>query len=622
MQTQDTMMVPYGKLRISPRNVRDEGKLPKVDDGILELADSIEAQGGLLNNLVVTEHGKGQRQHCEVEAGGRRLSALSVLFERGKITKSTLIPCKRVSIARAVAASLAENIHRAALHPADEYAAFKRLVDDGSSIEEVATAFRITPRVVERRLKLANVAPRFLAMYKADDIRIDEVMALAITDDHERQSQVWDALPVHSRNARDLREALTEAEIDIKHDPVARYVGISAYTKAGGASRRDIFSDTEDAYLLDAALLHTLAQKKLDAKVAAISKEGFAWVEGRLRLDFVDRQAFGRIGTVRREPTTKEAKAIEEVKETMAPLEEKLEASELSDEEFDELDELGRRLNELQEALDVPDPQQQAIAGAIVTIGRDGKVEILRDLIRPEDKKRMVRERVAKASEVADGSEVVGDSAASPYSEKLTRNLTSHVTAALQLGLARHPHAALAALTHTLLRQVFDDERPDDSWSTQSVVKITHHSVAVDRHAPNIVGSPLQQELDKIKESWRARLPATNWLDWLLSLPQEDVLQLLAFCVATSLDSITHKLPSTEAKTLAHAVSLDMADWWQPTGDSFWSHVPKAVAVRAVTEAVSAEAAAPLEKGKKGEAVRVAETLLASTRWLPPMLRL
>lgn len=35
---------------------------------------------------------------------------------------------------------------------------------------------------VERRLRLARLAPRFLAMYRADEIGPDQLQALALTD--------------------------------------------------------------------------------------------------------------------------------------------------------------------------------------------------------------------------------------------------------------------------------------------------------------------------------------------------------------------------------------------------------------------------------------------------------
>jgi len=52
---------------------------------------------------------------------------------------------------------------------------------------------------------------------------------------------------------------------------------------------------------------------------------------------------------------------------------------------------LQEEIDQLEEALEVPDPEQQALSGAIVTIGRDGKVEIERGRLKPQDVKRFRR---------------------------------------------------------------------------------------------------------------------------------------------------------------------------------------------------------------------------------------
>ena len=47
----------------------------------------------------------------------------------------------------------------APLHPLDQYRAFQTLRDKGMSIEEIAAAFFVAPRVVQQRLRLAAVSP-------------------------------------------------------------------------------------------------------------------------------------------------------------------------------------------------------------------------------------------------------------------------------------------------------------------------------------------------------------------------------------------------------------------------------------------------------------------------------
>src|SRR5262249_17331974 len=147
-----------------------------------------------------------------VVAAGRRWRALKLLLKRKKITLDYKVPCLITTPERATAISLAENSGRVELHPADEYEAFRRLVSGGMSVEDVAAKYRVAPVVVKQRLKLANVCPDFIALYRSGEIGYEHMMAFAITDDQEQQKAIWNALPKHGRTAYAIRRALTESE--------------------------------------------------------------------------------------------------------------------------------------------------------------------------------------------------------------------------------------------------------------------------------------------------------------------------------------------------------------------------------------------------------------------------
>ena len=55
--------------------------------------------------------------------------------------------------------------------------AFRRLIDEGLIVAQVASRFGVSALTVERRLKLARLAPRFLAMYRADEIGSEQLQA-------------------------------------------------------------------------------------------------------------------------------------------------------------------------------------------------------------------------------------------------------------------------------------------------------------------------------------------------------------------------------------------------------------------------------------------------------------
>lgn len=180
--TKNLILVPLSRLVLRPtgRNVR---KTPRMS--IPELAVSIQ-RVGLLQNLIVIASADGE--HYEVVAGGRRLAALKLLAKKHRISKEWEVPCLLVADGTARTASLTENVQREAMHPADQFEAFAALVAEGRPIEDIAADFSVTPLVVQRRLKLANVSPRLVADYRADAVTLDQLMALAITDDHAAQN--------------------------------------------------------------------------------------------------------------------------------------------------------------------------------------------------------------------------------------------------------------------------------------------------------------------------------------------------------------------------------------------------------------------------------------------------
>ena len=266
---QHMLLVPLSCLRPSRRNVRKTAG-PSIE----ALAASIE-RVGLLQNLTVTLAADGV--HYEVVAGGRRLAALRLLAKKRRLAKDWNVPCLRVEDVSARTASLTENLQREAMHPADQFEAFAALVAEGRPIEDIAADFGVTPLVVQRRLKLANVSQRLMADYRADEVSLDQLMALAVTDDHSAQEAAFYASPEWQRGPQALRDRLTEREINARH-ALVRFVGLAAYEQAGGAIRRDLFAeDDEGVYLADAALLERLVREKLELHAEEVRTEGWAW---------------------------------------------------------------------------------------------------------------------------------------------------------------------------------------------------------------------------------------------------------------------------------------------------------------------------------------------------------
>src|SRR5690606_32439400 len=71
----------------------------------------------------------------------------------------------------------------------------------------------------------------------------------------------------------------------------------------------------------------------------------------------------------------------------------------------------------------------------------------------------------------------------------------------------------------------------------------------------------------------------------LLAKSQDELVRLLAVCVASTLDVVTPRAtPHQRGAELAQAVGLDMAARWKPTAEGNSKHVSKAAILQAVGE--------------------------------------
>lgn len=607
--------IPVRQLSLSPLNVRKTA----CEASIEELAELIHAEG-ILQNLDVYECPQGEREEettHAVIAGGRRWRALQRLIEQGRITSDYPVPCLIVSYERAVQISLAENSGREPMHPADEFEAFRQLIDAGQSTENVAARFGVTPTVVERRLKLANVSPRFIALYRDGEITLEHLMAFAVTDDHGRQEQAWESLKAFDRTPDMIRHALTQHEVSLR-DPMARFVGIKAYEKAGGIIHRDLFAEEDGDLRLDGELVRKLATAKLEKCAERLRKEGIAWVHVCAEFDYAARAAYGRVRTAFRDPNEEEQRTLEAISTEREQLQAQIEEAQ---EDEPQLANLEERLAELEQQedtlntqLSVPDAEQQALAGAVVSIGRDGKVNIERDLLKPEDASRFAQAEKARRRTAAQKGPRI-------HSAALVRRLTSQRTLALQSTLLDRPDVALVALTHRLLLKAF----PMYGRGCESAVGIELRNAEARSRADadEAAGSLAQGTMRARYTRIEAQLPREpeELFAWLLEQPQAEILAMLAFCVATSVDCVQSDEAPSVADELAQAAGLDMRAWWTATAESYLAHVSRARILEIVREAVSPEVAATLTDLKKGALAAAAERRLAGTGWLPPLLR-
>ncbi|MDR0777421.1 MAG: ParB N-terminal domain-containing protein [Azonexus sp.] len=631
-------LVPLSNLILRPTNTsRNMRKTMTARIPIPTLAASIE-RVGLLQNLLVLATGDGVTY--EVVGGGRRYQALKLLAKKRSIPKDWNVPCLLVADGTARTASLTENVQREAMHPADQFEAFAALVAEGRPIEDIAADFSVTPLVVRRRLKLANVSPRLLAGYRADEVNLEQLMALAITDDHAAQDAAYFEAPTWQRDPSALRRRLTEREIEADRNPLVRFVGLDAYSQAEGHIRRDLFAEGDaGVYLSDAALLEKLAQEKLAAIATEVHAEGWAWVDVALAVTHADLQTFQRAPKQRREPNKREAQRIEKLQARMEELEEAVNTA-IDAEDEDQLaalEEEGQRLNQqlesLEESLRDYSVNVKAAAGAIVTIDRDGQVVIHRGLLREAEAKALralerMRQGFPREEPDSDsdgdgqgekGRETAHDTG-SFMSDKLAERMSVHRTAALQIQVARHPQGALAALVHGMVQNVLQDSRYGHDLPLGVNLKVQDQ---MERMAPDWPESPAAVALRELQQEWSGKLPqdSEDLFDALLAMGQGELVKLLAVCVASTVDVVTHRAkPQQPGAQLAHVVGLDMSAWWSPTAEGYFNHVSKAVILNAVGE-FAPDQVARLGKLKKAEIASEAQKLVEGTGWMPAVFR-
>lgn len=556
--------IPLDKLRLSPRNVRKTGGA-----SIESLAASIAAHG-LIQNLTVSAAADGT---FAVEAGSRRWRALQHLREAGQLADDYGVPCQVLDTdaEQSAEVSLAENMIRHAMHPADEFDAIAQLVADGLTIGEISLRFGQPELFVKQRLKLANVAPDILAEYRAGDATLEQMMALALTDDQALQVRIWsNARNNWQREPDRLRQQITGQETSTE-SKLGKFVGLAAYEEAGGTVRRDLFG--AEAYLQDAELLDRLALDKLERTAEKVrTKEGWLWSEARLSFDYSDRRAFGTIY-----PTYKGNK------ETW------------------------------------PD-EAKASAGIVVTIGHDGKTEIERGLVRPQDR---------KAAAKATGEKVTGGKAKPEHkpgalSFAAVQRLQAEATAILQASVAALPRTvALPLLAAELAGRALYDHS-DYGTAQRPWVHIQRDRIGSMNGGLRAIieESEAGQQLAKAEQAWKERLPKkkADLRSWMLEQGIDTIHDLLAFLIAREIDVVDTSADAKQGVTdLAAAAQVDMASHWKPT-EAWLATLPKAVVVAMVTEAAGATAAAPLATLKKDQLPHAAIGLLPPG-WLPKPLR-
>jgi ParB family chromosome partitioning protein len=595
---EEIVMIPLTKLVESEDNVRRVNR----KDAISSLAQSLKAFG-LIHSIVVRENGKGK---FAVVAGGRRLRALRMLAKAGDIENNAPIPCRVISGDNAIELSLAENVARENLLAWEELDAYKRLIECGEGPEAIAARFGVSPTHVARRLKLARVSPRLIEALKREEASLDQLAALAFSDDHAAQEKAFFDAPDWARTPERLKAQLAQAHVQ-ETDKLARFVGIEAYQAEGGTIVSDLFAEAngdDTRYLSDRHLLVRLAAAKLQPVATAIHDEGWAWVE--TAIDGVTWTQFPeRVREHRRELSAEEraeqdrlfAKLDETEDEAeIAALEAKLDAYALTERNRDEV----------------------ALAGAIVTLSHNGEPRIERGLVRADDVKalRALRRKLAKPDEGASGEGDAVTAMPKPrLSAKLVYELMAHKTLALRAELASQPDLALRITVFALAANAMSE------LGSLSLIRIRVDEADVSRLATRMESKAPAAYAERINV-WRERLPSDAIALWssIASAETDTLLELLAVLAAPAIELRAGRGEHI-GDLLCQAANLDMSKYWAATPESYFEHVRKDVLVDAIREEKPTLDRAKLEKAPKAELIARAKRLFKGSAWLPEPLR-
>ncbi|MBB3354740.1 ParB family chromosome partitioning protein [Rhizobium sp. BK049] len=639
--------IPFNKLILSEQNVRRV----KAGVSIEDLAEDI-ARRGLLTSLNVRAevHGVGKETgFYRIPAGGRRYRALELLVSCKRLAKTAGIPCI-VSSGDTLETedSLAENVQRVDLHPLDQYRAFQALREQGVGEEEVAARFFVSAAIVRQRLRLASVSPRLLELYANEEMKLEQIMAFSISNDHVRQEQVWDTVSRQQvREPYYIRRLLTETTIRAS-DRRTVYVGIDAYVASGGVVMRDLFEQDNGGWLQDPALLEQLALEKLAADAEAIkAAEGWKWVEAAFDFPYGHTAGLRRFYGHQAEMTDEEAARYGTLKAEYDDLDAAYaEAEETCEQTEHRLEELGNELDRINDRPYVFDPQDVARGGAFISLGAGGELKIERGFVRPEDEPQpetVETEAVMSGSD--DGYEVSGsssiggatldgraaagdeadeeDGAIRPISDRLLVDLTATRTVALRNALANNPAVAFIAVLHAFVLKTFYH------YGSGTCLELTLQSATFGQ-TEGLSGTVWAGEIDQRQEAWGQdlpKLPEDLW-DFLIALDEVSRLALFAHCASLSLNAVIEPWNKrtraiAHADQLARAIGFDMAGaGWMPTVDAYLGRVTKAQILQAVREAKGEQSAHLIDHLKKADMAREAERLLDGSGWLPEPLKM
>ncbi len=578
--------VKLSQLILSAHNVR------KVKPKDIESLAADMAAHGQLQNLV----GYVDGTKLAVCAGGRRYRALKMLAKAGTIANSHPVTIDVRPEAEAVELSLAENAQREAMHTSDAVRAYGQLHAGGMGAEDIAARFGVALSYVNKVLRLSALHPSILAAFAKDEIGMDAAMALTLTEDQNRQLLALK----QGRNAHGIRRFLTGEKMGTNNG-LFIFVGAATYEAAGGTITADMFDEKGAGYADDPALVEQLASERLEGIEAEYRAQG--WSDVRTSLSRPDGYySFQRMQPQgQRDATPEEAAAQDALTDAMtARIAETKGADTWGDAV---LTDLRKQIRAIENGLAFYTDEQRASGAMMLFIDGDGSLEAI------------AIQTKQQRSKAEGGAAVKPD-----YSGAMIETLTKIKTLAVQEAIASDPTLALAILIDGLYAQIAD-ERPSYEHP------LTFH---VDKFNGKVAPELMEDSSIMAVADWQddcfVAVPSVGRFEAILAMEPEDKARLLAILVAGMVNGVEHSGMGRGARhdrfdRIAFASKVDMRQKWAAP-EVFFAKLTKPTMLKALSEAVTTDAAANCANMKKGELAAACAGRIAGRGWLPPALRI
>lgn len=255
--------LPLDQLKLSAVNVRSTG-----GKEIADLLPSIRSLG-IIQPLLVRPNCEG----FEIVAGQRRYHALVRLVDEGITEPVPVAIMEDGDDAKAIEASLAENVARLPMDEIDQYEAFAAIKEAGLDIAEIAARFGVTERLVEQRLAIAGIIDPILNAYRRKEIEASTLRILTMATPKKQRAwwKLFKSEDAYAPTGYALRRWLLGGD----QIPLSNALFEVALYKGGIVA--DLFG--EDSYFSDSEKFWPLQNAAIAERREAYLAAGWAEVE-------------------------------------------------------------------------------------------------------------------------------------------------------------------------------------------------------------------------------------------------------------------------------------------------------------------------------------------------------